>query len=530
MWLPPLTDLQRQWYLNEKRKRIRMVYGARCSGKTIGVEQSWMHHGWHNEARVAFITRTNRQGNFGIWPEFTEGTFGIWNNAGIGSNEADFGWARQPWRDSISKIEQCQIFNKYGTRSTFVLFPIEKAKEARDKLLSTVWSGVWISEGHLYRGDDAEEMAENRQILDTAISQLRFGPCPFENRMVMIDTNPPDEGPDHWLYPPFFTEMEWATNNEWPEHFTPEMIAAKKRVIEQMERMCMPIESNTFLHPDQKADLIATYAHDPILYRRYIGSEWIAGSTKGVFGNAFRSNTHVMGDISSPDENQWQVIAPDNGVNVEVDGGIPLLLGGWDIGDVNHAWAAIQPVYVGDKVHFRVLDEVVCVKQEVTIGEFTEMVMERMDALEKFAGFPVTWRHFSDSSAFEFRAAISRKDLPEDAELTDAAEVYRESKGRISLVGSANVKRPGWVRKRVNYVAMLLRKNRIVISANCKGIVDMFRGLRKGETRNEAVALGQKHKHAWDAMSYAISMFALDEIVSGKQTAETQARASVGYA
>lgn len=530
MWTPPLTDLQRRFYLNEQRKRYRCIYGARNSGKTITVHHTWMKHGWYHEARVAFITKTNRQGSYGIWPKFCGDIFNIWKSAGIGSEHADFGWRREPWRDSITKIEQCQIYNRHGGVSTFVLFPIEDAKDARDKLLSTEWSGVWISEGHMYRGNTPEEMTENRQILDTAILQLRFDPCPFEERMVIVDTNPPDEGPDHWLYPPFFSELEWASNNEWPDGFTPEQVEAKRMTAKYFDCTCMPLESNTFLKPEQKAVIINAYSHDPFIYARYVESKWIAGSTKGVFGSAFRQDKHIIGKADAPDELDWEVIPPSNAANVHVENGRPLIIAGWDMGDVNHACVFIQPFYVGNTVHFRVLDEVVVLKEEMTLEEFTQAVMEKMDALEEFAGFELSWQHFSDSSAFEFRAAISRKDLPEDSDMTDAAIVYRESDGKIMLEGSANVKKPGWVRRRVAFVAGLLKKPRIVVSANCKQVIAMFRGLKKGERRGEAVALGQPNKHAWDALSYALSMFALEEVMGGKQTADTQTRSSVVHA
>lgn len=527
MWTPPLTELQLQFYLS--RKRIRMVYGARCSGKTIAVEHSVMRHLWRNHARVAVITKTNRQGAYGVWPELTEQIYDTWRGGGLGSKNADFGWSREPWKDD-NKINQALLYNRHGGISKLVLFPIEDAREARDKLMSTQWSMVWISEGHLYRGRTPDEMLEQRQILDTAISQLRYAPCPFEERQVLIDTNPPDEGTEHWLYPPFFTELEWLKNEEWPEHFTPEVIEAKRLTIPQMERLCMPIESNTYLHPLQKAEIIATYSNDPFLYRRYVKSEWINGTTKGVFSGVFSQVKHVLGNADSKDEMDWQVIAPSNGLNVHVEEGLPLIITGWDLGEVNHAWVAAQPIYVGNKLHFRVLDELVVIKEMMTIEEFTAEVMKRMDALEAFAGFKLNWKHFSDSSAFEFKAAINRKDLPEDSDLTDAAVVYAASKKRIFLEGSANVKKPGWVRRRVAFMSQILREGRIKVSANCKMVIEMFRNLRKGD-RKEAIDPEQPNKHAHDALSYCISMFCLEEIGQDPQTtSSSNRRATVSYA
>lgn len=509
LWEPPLTVPQRQFY--RSRARMRLTYGSRGSGKTIGVEHTVLHHGWHNDARIAIILKTTRTGHYGVWPELTRYIFNQWLEAGIGSEVADFGWIKEPHKDSITKIHSAIMWNKYGRGSEIVLFPIEHPADALEKLLSTEWSCVWISEGHLYRDTPTHKA---RSIFDHALGQLRLKGVPWENTCLFVDTNPPDEGTKHWLYDIFFRER---TMNEWPEWFDAAAIEAFKARQQQMEVIRAPLDSNTFLHPGLKAQIIAQYAYDVFAYRRFVLAEWIDGSVSGLFAKVFRRERHVIGSIEYRDQADWEVIAATNGIDAILDGGLPLLICGWDIGDVNHAWVCIQPVYSGDKVQFRVIKEYVVLRSELSVEEFAVLVLEKMRKIEADAGFKVAWRHFSDASAFEFRAAISRKDIPIDAEMTDAALVDAATGGEVILEGSADVKKPGWQRRRVSFMAQLFRENRLFISADCVDIIRMACELRKagGSMSRTFLDPEQDTKHVFDAASYAISMFALDEILAG---------------
>jgi len=488
-----------------------MAYGARVSGKTWGVEHTVMKHAWRNQARIAIITKTTRTGSLGVWPELTGVIFDEWVNARIGSDKADFGWAEKPRENSVTKMHTASIYNRFGGKSQLVLFPIEHPSDAKDKLMSTAWSMVWLSEGHLYK--DTKD-AKARDIFDTALGQLRLPTVPWEETAMLVDTNPPDEGTQHWLYDVFFRERVMT---EWPDYFTEETIEAVKARQQQMGVFRFPIESNTFLHPGLRAQIIAQYAHDRFAYRRFVNSEWIDGVVTGVFSGIFTRNLHVAGTCDHKDRAEWEVIPPVDTQEAVLEGGLPLLLSGWDPGDANHAWVCLQPVYIDDEVAFRVIDELVITRGTTSIDEFTVLVLEKMRAIEKMAGFKVVWRHYSDSSAFEFRAAIRRKDLPLDADMTDAAIIESASEGEILLEGSAEVKKPGWQRRRVNFIAQLMRQGRFVVSAQCTAVIDMCSTLRKATGGGAKTFLDpeQPAKHPFDATSYAISMFALDEILAG---------------
>lgn len=504
MFTPQLTAVQSEYY--NSKSRLRLAYGARASGKTWGVEHTVMKHLWRENARCAIITKTTRQGSFGVWSELTGVIYDEWAASNVGNDRADFGWSQKPHRDPITKIHSAKVHNRHGKSSEVVLFPIEHANEALEKLLSTQWSMIWISEGHLYN---------DRKIFDTALGQLRLPGVAFEDTLLLVDTNPPETGTYHFLHDIFFKER---VLDEWPEYFKPETIAAFKERQSQIGVFCFPIESNTFLDPGLRQQIIAQYAHDQFAYQRYVESKWIDGVVSGVFQNVFSRARHVIGVADGKDPAAWEGIAPVQDGSAVLDGGVPLLLSGWDLGDVNHAWVCIQPVYVGDVVQFRIIDEYVVTKVEMSVEEFTAVVMTRMLSVITFAGFECVWRNYSDSSAFEFRAAIRRADLPLDAEMTDAALVEARSGGEILLEGSSQVKKPGWQRRRVNFLSQLLRQNRLYVSATCKLVIAMFCGLRKAAVNAKTgpyLEPDQIEKHPFDATSYAISMFALDEILEG---------------
>lgn len=518
-WEPRMFDLQREFY-NDPR-RIKMAYGARASGKTTAVEQYVMKHLWRHRARVGIITKTNKQGSLGVWPHFTKAIYKEWDEAGIGSDRAEFGWSRKPSRDPITKVFNAGLYNRFGEESEIVLFPIEHPAEAMDKLLSTMFSLIWISEGHLYV--DTKDCPA-RTIFDTALTQLRLDGVDFKDTGIVIDTNPPENGTKHFLHDIFFKErlqQDFPKHEEDSDEDHARKVEAIRSQQAQMAVYRFPIEANVFLDPGLKQQIIAQYAYDRFKYRRFVLSEWIDGIVTGVFSRVFSRVTHIRGNADAKDPDDWEVIPPVGTTNAEFEGGLPLIICGWDIGDVNHAWVAVQPVYVGETLKFRVLDEVVVIKSEVTIDEFTVLVMERMKKLKERAGFDLAWRHYADSSASEFRAAIRRQDLPRDSDLTDAAIVMAESNNEIILEGAAVVKGPQWVKRRQNFLAQLLRQQRLVVSANCKSVIEMFCSLRDPQKYPE-----QEEKHPFDALSYCISMYSLDEILAGGREDEETVKVS----
>lgn len=500
MWEPPLSPKQRDLYLTTKR--LVLAVGPRACGKTWALEHIVLRHAWRtNPSRFAIICKTTRAGSLGVWPELTTVIFDEWVKAGICTEDSDFGWTVTPRTDPTTKIRHAKLRNRYGGESELLLFPVERAADAMDKLLSTQFSGIWISEAHLY---------ESRELFDVARNQLRLAGVPFKDTRLLCDCNPPDEGTEHWLYDVFYRERLLEPDRfptDWDEETAKAFVEHQK----SMEVFEFSLADNTFLDPGLANQIRATYARDPEAFARLVRGEWLNRSNpRSVFVGCWDANKHVFGNASSPDEGDWEVLAPSNGLHAFRAGAAVEVLAGWDLGDTNHAWAALQPWEDSQgRICFDILDEVLHLREKITVEEMTLEVMEHMRMLEGLAGFPVEWIHYSDSSAMLFRSSARKTNtLSSEDDLTDAGLVLSASRGEIELVGAAAVKKVNWQRRRVLLLQQLLSENRIRVSAHCKGIIEMFQKLRKdtSEKASTYLAPGQDVKHLFDAVSYPVSM------------------------
>lgn len=523
VWEPKLSSKQLALY--RCPKRIVLATGPRFAGKTWVVENAILKHGWHNETRIGIICLTSRAGLTGVWHEVTNLIFNQWVEAGVASREAEFGWIKPPWIHGVTKIPQAIMRNKYGTGTEIQLFPIERPEEAKEKLFSTQWGCLWLSEAHLYPTDEAGTC----DVFKSARMQLRLPSVPFPNMRLFCDANPPADGKAHWLYKTFY-ENRTLEESEFPDFWdakTREDVVAMRDDLAVFE---FGIEDNDFLDPGQKASVRATYAHDRDEYRRFVLGEWIdVKSPENVFRTVWDRNLHVVGNAESPDENEWEVLAPSDDAGVLHTGGRPELGGGWDPGETNHAWVAVQPRYnAKNETCFDVLEEFFVQRGDerddhsaMPIVQLTHKIVDLRKKLEAFGGFEVTWQDFSDSSAMKYRTHATKEDwsaMPAEDELVDAA-LIEEASGpeRIQLVGSGQLKKPGWQRRRVTFIAQLLKAGRIRVSAHCKKVIAMFENLKKSTDPKCKTYLDpvQVHKHLFDALSYVICMYLLDEITFG---------------
>jgi hypothetical protein len=454
---------------------------------------------------VAIVSKTARAGSLGIWPELTGLIYDEWASAGIASDLASFGYSRRPTLDSLTRIRNFSIWNRHGGQSDVMLFPIERSSDAFEKLLSTQFSLIWISEAHQY---------EDRRIFDVSRGQLRLMGVPYRETGLLCDCNPPTDGVAHWLYEVFYTERQ-LSESEFPPEWDEETKKAVKRKQAEMDVFEFALDENPFLDDGMKASFRATYARNPAEYDRLVRGLWVGnGGALGCFSQDFKYNLHVMGNADSKDESDWEVLLPSTGAGFHVQDGRPLLLGGWDLGGgVNHSWHAIQPYSHMGEAHFNVVDELVVTNERISVSEFTERTMKRMADLERFGEISPTWVHYSDASAMDFRASIRHGEAPSDVDNTDAGIVEDVSKGGIELIGAGAVKRGGWQRRRVELLQELLRQNRLHVSAHCKRTIEMFRGLKVNASKVSGYILpGQTEKHAFDSLSYALAMYCVVEM------------------
>lgn len=519
-WRPRLSLKQLAQF--ESDKRVQLLVGPKYSGKTYSLYHSVLYHLWNLPvARFGIISRTTRAGTTGIWPNIIGAAFNEWRDAGICTEDYDFGWTKPPHQDSVTKINRAVLRNKFGGDSELLLFPIDRAEDAEEKMFSTEFSALWLSEAQYY---------ENRQIFDTCRAQLRLLGSRFEDQRLFIDMNPAEQGTSHWAYQTFYRERHLKPEEfpkEWDD-FTREAVLEFQRNSAVFE---FTLDDNTFADQRQLNNIRATYASDPKKYARFVRGEWMDTTEDAlVLSSVFQPNLHVVGKADAPNPDDWEVIAPSNGPAVERLGGKVLLLDGWDPGDTNHAWVCMQPWTDENGIEgFDILDELVVLKGSMTIDAFTKEVLAKRKALADFAGFPITFTSFADGSTERFRAQISSDGTTPREEHTDAAIITAASAGDIRLIGSAEVKKPGWQKRRVDLIRTLLSEKRLRISAHCTHTIDMIQRLRRdmGERAKTYLEPQQECKHIFDALSYAVSMRMLDVLMDEGVPRTRKRRASM---
>lgn len=505
-WRPRLAPKQLDQF--ECEKRFQLLVGPKFSGKTYSLYHAVLKHLWTlPAARFGIISRTTRAGTTGIWPNVTGNAYKEWVEAGICTEDFNFSWAKAPHTDAVTKINRAVLRNKFGGESELVLFPIDRAEDAEEKMFSTEFSGLWISEAQYY---------ENRQIFDTCRAQLRLLGTRYEDQRLFIDMNPAEQGTGHWAYQAFYRERVLQ-----PEDFPATWDDGTRNAVREFQQNSavfeFSLDDNLYADQRQLDNVRATYANDPKKYARFVLGQWMDTSEDAlVLKDAFDPNLHVMGDASNPNPDEWEVLAPTNGAMADRIRGRVHVISGWDPGETNHAWVAIQPWRDANGVQgFDVLDEHVVLKERLPLDEFTKSVVKRMEDLEAFAGFPLEWTHYADGSTQRFRAQISADGVTNKEEHTDAGIITAASRGVVYLRGSSEVKKPGWQKRRVDYLHRLLSEKRIRVSAHCKGVIEMFTRLRKDTTEKAKTYLDpqQEVKHVFDALSYAIAMTMLDELM-----------------
>lgn len=468
-WIPDLMPKQLQLF-NDFEHRYILLEGCRLSGKTRASLHRIARHMWETDrAEVGIFVRTTRSAkNSGIWDELCCTVIEEWQRNGY-----FFGKWVKPGphtSDGVTKIPLFTLRSSNGSISRCSLFNCEDDTECERKVRGTRFSMIYFPElGNFL----------SRSVFDATKSQLRCLHLPYEYHLFLADCNPTEEGEASWIY------RLWLV-----EKFLPPKNDDEKAFRDQLHSIHFQISDNTKIDPREMADLRASYEYSPDLYSRYIEGKWTASSENSHFVDLFIENIHVVGQAHGSNKDNWEVVTPDEGCHE--------LITGWDMGDVNHAAVIIQKRVVNNEVSFDVLDELVFLKEKISIEDFALEMLEKMDAWEKYireeyGTRKIAWRHWSDSSAFQYRSA---------SDSHDELIVRNATEGRIML-GSAP-KAKGSVKMRVNLMRKLLFQKRIFFSAQLFATLGMIKGLKRGTTIGGFVDPLDKNKHVFDALTYAL--------------------------
>lgn len=460
-WIPSLSPKGYQVF--NSYTRFLLLHGSRKSSKSISAENKLCRHAFENNgAIVAVVCKTTKNAKSGVWQDLVRFVIPEWIKANIG-----FKYTIEPRMEADTKMSYFRIRNMWGGESEFQLHSLEHAQEAEAKFKGTRFSMVYLSEADQF---------EDRIVFDILSDQLRVIGIPYEQHQLIGDTNPPETGEDHWLHQVWWKDLAKENVN--------------KAFAASFENIHFQIADNPFLDPRERVELEEKYRYDANKYARFVLGQWVRDDRGTIFEDFFVPNIHVRGDCDSPREDEWRIIVPSKHC-IE-------LYSGWDTGDVNHAAVILCKRDMGEHAAFDVIDEVVSLNQPLSIADFTEIFMERMDyweqlMKEEYQRDRMMWRHWSDASAMRYRSA---------ADSSDELIVRQVSRNRIIL--NCVAKPRGSVKARISLLKKLLFEKRVCVSAQCKSTIAMLRYLRAGTSKVEVIQEGSPYKHCFDALTYML--------------------------
>lgn len=467
IWYPPISEKQLEIY--NSYSRYLLVHGPRMSSKTIGVMHKLLRHAWETPyAVIGMFAKFSKTGKIGIWGDLTrnpDGCARIWEREAPG-----FRITMEPRNDPAGKLLTMRVSNAYGNESEFQLHYINNPDEVESKVKSTRFSMIYFAE--------MDQFPE--ECFRVARTQLRMQHLSFEQHQLIGDTNPPETGEDNWM---------------WRLWLDP---SRDRDTRKNYDDILVMISDNPYLSEEQIADLKENFSYDPDVYARYFEGKWVASSKDSHFSGIFKKNFHVIGDCSSPDESDWEVILPSKNCQT--------LLTGWDPGDTNHSAHIIEKVEAENgEFYYAVLDERVVIDENMSLVQFTEEFMEKVERIIDIAGNQnPDWTHWSDNSALiRYRST---------GDTYDHLEILHGSNGFVNLQPAPKGDKSQ--ERRIRLVKRLLKEKRLYISANCKELIKSLMYLKRGKARNQYI-WPLRYKHAFDSFSYAVyadAIYSMDSI------------------
>ncbi len=488
-WEPSISAKQRQ--ILTLKQKYALITGPRFSTKTRGILHAIVNHAWKTpNALVAMVGRTQTvNSDGGPWsvlhkytiPEWIEGNFGL-------------EYVVEPKMDGATHKLICDIRNKFGGISRIQLDSLAVEKDAETRFKGKEYSMIYMTEASTF---------ESRNTFDILQECLRGNPqMKSSDYKFILDTNPPENGEDNWMYKLFWEER---LREDFDDIEDKRLVEIMKRRQEQFAVMEFTVDDNIFVTQEERDAQYAKYCHSQDLLDRFYYGKWVKAVTDSLFSEQFRPNIHIIGD--PPDKRDAEILIPEESCG--------RLGTGQDIGGTNTAVVVIEPL-VRIELHpgrdgklverevpwFKVLDEVVVIGKNTPLSTIVDLTIDSMDYWEAQIPGKVQWRHISDRSAFEKYDNI--------ADSYEYLEVVAQSGGRIVLERGP-VKKSGSVQIRVNILQKLLFQDRIFVSSKCVRLIEMFNNLKKG--KKAAVDPGSQYKHVFDALTYFICMICQKEMM-----------------
>lgn len=479
LWWPDLAPRQAEVF-NCYDMYLLCVGPVRC-GKTIACCHRLLRHAWETpQARIGIFARTVKSAFAGgAWSDLVEVVLPVWLKAEMGMRVT-----RGPKVEGSTRLHHICVSNMHGGESEIQLRSLDFDGDIESVIKSARFSFFWFSELSNFK---------DRIVFDATTERLRMPHLPDNAHQFIADCNPDDSGQESWIWKLFYKER-LAENHPFPEY------QKRFRCIE------FSLADNIWMTDSDRNAIFARYAHDPERRDRYCYGKWTTSTEKGLFSEVFMADTHVLGNASVYDEDDWDIILPSETCSN--------IITGWDIGSSkNHAAHIIERIGApGDpNSRFHVIDDIASIGVMITTEDFVTMVDDRLQFWARYINEhchkqPIEYRHWSDTTAFnQFRAALGGY---------DHMIVALASDGRIML--QASPKGRGSIFKRVDLVRRLLFQNRLFVSARCKATIQMLGSLKKGRTKMEPVE-DSEMRHVFDSLTYALSSELINELADSWQ-------------
>ena len=414
----------------------------------------------------------------GIFCDLNEFVIPKWVESGIG-----FKITMPLKMEADTKLTHLKVSNMYGGESEIQIHSLDHDDKVETKFKSTRFSYIHLSEADAF---------QDPKVFDILADQLRVIGLPFEDHKMVLDCNPPEEGPDHWLYKKFFINPN-----------DPEILEKHPEFGVNYKQIQINIDDNPFLDPREAEELKQKYIDHPHRYKRFVLGEWVKDDTSGLFSSVYDSRIHVVGDVESPDKRDHTVMVPDSTAY--------RLITGWDIGDVNHG-GVIMSARETEPISFDAIDELVIKNEKISLAEYVQEFMIKMDYWEKWfrdnGKQPPIWFHWSDASSFQFKSSL---------EGFEVDEIIKLSQGRIRLMKAPKPK----VAVRIRLLKRLLHERRFYVSAQLSHVQDMLRLLKGVGPSKDQIPRTSQYKHAFDAVTYPV-MAECPYDIQAKSTPKTE--------
>jgi PBSX family phage terminase large subunit len=476
-WVPKLSPKQKAVF--DCYKRYVCCAGGRRNGKSIAVGHKVFRHLVEVPgARVALIATTIKSAKEGgAFADLVEIVAPQWFDANIYGSGGKIEYTSKsgngepgPRMDAATRTSSFRIRNLYGGESELVLFSIDNENQIEAITKSKRFSMVWLSEGSNFKSD---------KVFKNVVQMLRMFHLSREDHQLIVDTNPAEEGDEHWIYQYWFiNRLKDTPPKNLTEGSNPISQAEWEMSRQEYELFEFQLEDNPFLTPFEIAELKATNCDNQGEYDRNILGKWVKG---------FGLKGKVFADILLPEKH---FVGLDEDDSIDVDENTIELVTGWDMGKKNHAGVIVEPRMLNGRNIYSVLAECMVLDDKVSIEEFAYQMWEKMRALEHYYQKRYRWRHWSDDSAFNYN--------PQTGDL-DATVVFNATEGEIELQAAAKPNHS--VDAGIRFMRKLLHENRLFIGGNCPKIREMLQAITDKDIEDDT-----HFKHPFDALRYVIYM------------------------